>query len=1321
MKSALQQQSATSHSHDAAVTGGGRNPFFGNRDSFFKPTLVQTKLTIGQPNDAYEKEADAMAEKVVQRLSMNSGSTAMFPSSQPSVQLKCADCEAEEKLAKKEDSNESKSEPILETKKSTDLPMQQNNSAVPVQLKCARCEAEENVAKKEEDEELDEPAEPVQRHSFSRDYPNPVQRKEIAGTPWISRKGHSPSTVTPSNLSSDLAKEKGKGSPLDNKSRSAMESAFGANFSGVRVHTDSKSVQMNKDLKAHAFTHGNDIYFNRGKFDTESKGGRQLLAHELTHTIQQGASAKSNTNVSRTPANVQGLFGLVALAVPPLLTWGGRYVLWRTVKWGIGKLAEDDATLVPLVEIIRQEILKIPIDLKGQTIFSPNAVVANHLKTFGEMSEWLKTVKGNFPLFSEKFKQDLAEGPELNIRFGTMSRRDRVRIRWDPSTNTYEMHPYFMDFTHPAFDPAERKIFPYLAVGIDKKDSSVYGAIAAMPEGFGSILAADRESMEKLVDKTAINQLIFGNEFAERTFNEVAYMNAISGGELRLTVSGYYNAGGNQTLVAAFVLLNEAHSFSADIKVQVPGLVETPVAVQRDNRSQLTGSLPDIKLDSTWNFNNLTASVQASYINNTLEIRGTASYSAKPDDTTSRIRNAEMTILVTTEAKAWEEVKQQLPEEAAESIESQQDLTALGETDEKLVLVGWGSMDFILFRNEEGAPVVTAKAGVVLDPEGHLTLAGSIRVEEKYELMEAKGIGWTTFLHKDHSIQLGFPVGAKFTGEYCLLYKYIIGPVTLYDIEIKGIYSTNSKINKELSIGARLNLSAEVAGKAAACGRIAARVGTSFPYLGIDLAAATLSVSGEASLKAYLDIAPTIGVREAAKEGGKGIQYFVKGTIDLAAQLGLKLVGKLEAEVLYKGVEESKIEKFWPLASAGVNIAFDYTLGQKLDKESLKKMVKFKRSNFEGGRFVSGVLKKDKGDEESKLKGGGFKDEATKKLTKATTEQKEIPHKEVGSQVITDDFNMQGQWHTLSMEIGAPGKDVQIYMASPDFKELSEKVRQHSDRVKIKKTVVTDPEELKRLDTMLSDLSTLRDRATQVALRAKQMGIDPAKGNNTTIPGFRQLADQLRQFGKRYNVNDIGISTTVTPSPDKPTIPGDIGDGTYDHPIKIRWVKRGYHETIILKARKDRWTSRKKTPPEGEISANYKNKTELEVPPTQARSFPTEKVTIGIGQQYRVQVGQRVKRTSGNKTRSTSDKFRTLLANYHYDWTDSDADHALDLGFGGKDVLENVWPIYRLMNQEFGNAVYKKEVEYVENGVVKKGIPLELRNKYFRVDSIGDH
>ena len=70
--------------------------------------------------------------------------------------------------------------------------------------------------------------------------------------------------------------------------RAEMEAAFGADFSAVRIHTDETAARLNKMLGAQAFTRGNDIFFNAGRFNPDTSAGKHLLAHELTHTRQQG-------------------------------------------------------------------------------------------------------------------------------------------------------------------------------------------------------------------------------------------------------------------------------------------------------------------------------------------------------------------------------------------------------------------------------------------------------------------------------------------------------------------------------------------------------------------------------------------------------------------------------------------------------------------------------------------------------------------------------------------------------------------------------------------------------------------------------------------------------------------------------------------------------------------------------------------------------------------------------------------------------------------------------------------------------------------------
>ena len=127
--------------------------------------------------------------------------------------------------------------------------------------------------------------------------------KEEEKTKSVMRKaeGGNAGIQAPSSLASTINATTGKGEPLPQRSQNFMENAFHTDFSRVRLHTDNQAVEMSEGIQAKAFTHGNDIYFNSGQLNTESKDGQKLLAHELTHTIQQ--NDRVNRLIQRTPAD----------------------------------------------------------------------------------------------------------------------------------------------------------------------------------------------------------------------------------------------------------------------------------------------------------------------------------------------------------------------------------------------------------------------------------------------------------------------------------------------------------------------------------------------------------------------------------------------------------------------------------------------------------------------------------------------------------------------------------------------------------------------------------------------------------------------------------------------------------------------------------------------------------------------------------------------------------------------------------------------------------------------------------------------------------
>jgi len=91
-------------------------------------------------------------------------------------------------------------------------------------------------------------------------------------------------------LESAIQRAQFGGVPLTDDVRQPMERAFGADFGSVRVHDDREADRLNRSLQARAFTTGQDIFFQQGEYNPGRLAGQELLAHELTHTIQQGTA-----------------------------------------------------------------------------------------------------------------------------------------------------------------------------------------------------------------------------------------------------------------------------------------------------------------------------------------------------------------------------------------------------------------------------------------------------------------------------------------------------------------------------------------------------------------------------------------------------------------------------------------------------------------------------------------------------------------------------------------------------------------------------------------------------------------------------------------------------------------------------------------------------------------------------------------------------------------------------------------------------------------------------------------------------------------------
>ncbi|HEU0237002.1 MAG TPA: DUF4157 domain-containing protein [Candidatus Limnocylindrales bacterium] len=211
---------------------------------------VQPKLDVSHPTDAHEVEADRVAEQVM--------AMPVDRAAEPAT-------DEEEAVATRLD--RATAEPEEEEEVATRL----DRAAEPA------TDEEETVATR-----LDRAAEPA------------TDEEETIAT-----KAADAPTMTP-GIESGINTSRAGGTPLDAGERSFFEPRFGRDLSDTKVHTDATAARLASDLNAQAFTVGRDIYMGAGRYQPGTESGRTLLAHELTHTVQQQPGAK----LQRRPARI---------------------------------------------------------------------------------------------------------------------------------------------------------------------------------------------------------------------------------------------------------------------------------------------------------------------------------------------------------------------------------------------------------------------------------------------------------------------------------------------------------------------------------------------------------------------------------------------------------------------------------------------------------------------------------------------------------------------------------------------------------------------------------------------------------------------------------------------------------------------------------------------------------------------------------------------------------------------------------------------------------------------------------------------------------
>jgi hypothetical protein len=274
MRTSAEKSSTTT---SPTITQAARQPFVARagRSNFFAPARpgVQTKMTVNKPGDKFEQEADKTADKVM-RMSAPSAVA-------EGEKLKR---EPEEKPWKREE------EKILRAA----MPEEKVQRAEDDKIQ--RASADEQTVQRREEEKIlraSTSEEKVQKGEHPQiqkeaDRDEKLQREAPAGTP----------PAIDSGVQTAIYDKMTGGEPLPTDVRANMEARFNADFRDVRIHRDDQSVALSNQLGARAFTYRNHIFFSRDQYQPGTSDGKQLLAHELTHTIQQGYAVQRGAEMS---------------------------------------------------------------------------------------------------------------------------------------------------------------------------------------------------------------------------------------------------------------------------------------------------------------------------------------------------------------------------------------------------------------------------------------------------------------------------------------------------------------------------------------------------------------------------------------------------------------------------------------------------------------------------------------------------------------------------------------------------------------------------------------------------------------------------------------------------------------------------------------------------------------------------------------------------------------------------------------------------------------------------------------------------------------
>jgi hypothetical protein len=872
------------------------------------------------------------------------------------------------------------------------------------------------------------------------------------------------------------------GRALDPATRGAMEQSFGADFTGVHVHTGAAAAHAAKSLSAHAFTIGSDIAFGAGRYLPGTSSGMSLIAHELAHVIQQRGTAPAT--IRRQSGNTGGGFG-----------GGGAGGSW------------DDIPSKPAVTGGAPIGAGLPnpyaVELKGRPLFSPPV----------DLAASIRARAGGSMMVHVKFGA-VADG-YIPIYYGNPAVPAGLPVL-DLPPSGYQTPPpppnfpaWGIPLIHPAF-PAVPDAIPMLWIRVH--DSVVSGAM-------GWLTAANLAGDPRLFKAQVPIEQLFGGlgDFDDlKMTGEIT--NSLWNGRFVYAAQGLTFRSGAFTGGGRLRAVDEGYELDAGLDVPVAGL---PADARIPVAKSTTTFFDTINATKTWKFSRaiggpsgglLTGRITGNLGRGSIDVRGTVGYANKNPKISGTV-----TIVIGSFEHAKEAVRDHLGTDAPATIEP-------ATPGDKIAVTGWGQLDFAV------TDWLTGNAEVIVHPEGWVTARG--------ELLPTVVIG--LFRQRQKDVELGSydPPSTPITGIPGVAAVQVdasaklsaygwIGPGALHDLRVTGLLSNHPAIVNRFDVGGTMSAPA-VAGL-----RLEASIGIAGKFLHfVEVVSARIHGTGELELQVYAEAAALIG-RRASSADPAAAEYFLKGKLEAAAELLLRLELGLSGRIALWKPKLELADRSWSLGSGAVQANFEYVLGHQ-DRSSFS--VDFGKIDFDAARFAEAVARAET--LQSKGYGGKAPVDATTTSTVAPG-----PHAPVlqgpppgGSapapggpgaldKRLDESFTMLGEPHALHLSLlGRPD----LTMESPAPKSLLRRItglRRHLRNLPA--NTVGRKEQLADLDTIEAQTKQVLDAAEKVAKGSPYL--------TPSVPGFKALKHLIEGYAKRHNVTDLEVALgKVSVDPTKP-------------------------------------------------------------------------------------------------------------------------------------------------------------------------------------------